>query len=278
MKLYFKKFWGLYLIIIIMLVIYLVGYSMEKMTGDTSERTNTECLTDERVFDYADKLTDEEEDALRELIAQREAQIGCDIVIVTLNEPVGTGMSDLMAYADDFYDNNKFGYNKPWGDGVLYVDNWYSYGDYNGDVWLSTSGKAEDRYSVSMIDALIDDACEVVNQSPYKAYTRVVNDVYKTMRGGNVSFRLQPLTILFVAALITAMYLILNLSAHKGKKTVDAYTYVAGGVPVANDSDDVFVTRHLTSRVLESGSGGGGGGGHHTSSGGHSHGGGGGHH
>ena len=47
---------------------------------------NTQRTTTERVFDYADKLTDEEEDTLREKIAKAEQKTKCDIVLVTLNE------------------------------------------------------------------------------------------------------------------------------------------------------------------------------------------------
>lgn len=279
MKQYLKRFWILYAVLLVMLFAYLVGYFVNKKTENTHTRTNTECLTDERVFDYADKLTDEEAASLRELIAEREAQIGCDIVLLIMDEPVGSDMYDLRDYADDFYDDHKFGYDEPWGDGVIYVDNWYSYGDYNGDVWFGTSGRAEDRYSSSMIDDLIDHACAVVNNDPYKAYCRVVNDVYADMSGHGSKIQLQPFVILIFAVIVTFFYLSANLAAHKGKKTTTAHTYVAGGVPVLNDSDDVFVTKHLTSRRIESSSGsGGGGGGHHVSGGGHSHGGGGGHH
>ena len=42
----------------------------------------------ERVFDYADMLTDEEEQNLREYIAECEEKIQADIVIVTISESV----------------------------------------------------------------------------------------------------------------------------------------------------------------------------------------------
>ena len=40
----------------------------------------------QRVFDSADVLSDKEEKKLEELIARREKQTGCDIVLVTLCE------------------------------------------------------------------------------------------------------------------------------------------------------------------------------------------------
>lgn len=272
MKEYFKKFWVLYAIIAVLCVVYLIAAGMNGLTA--TERTNTECLTEERVFDYADLLTDQEEDSLRKLIAKREKQTGCDIVLVVTKEKLEEGYS-IMEYADDFYDQNQFGYDEPVGDGVLLVDNWYNDSTYNGEIWFSTCGKAEYAYSDYMIDDLLDYVCQVVNENPYKAYERYVNQVYRDMSGSGFGFEIKAGTIFFIALFVTAVYLFICLSGHKGKKTTTAYTYVENGVPRMNHSDDIFITKRVTSRKIESSSGSRGGGGHHRSSGGHSHGGGG---
>ena len=34
-----------------------------------------------------------------------------------------------MVYADNFYDEHQFGYDRPYGDGVLMLDNWYREAD-----------------------------------------------------------------------------------------------------------------------------------------------------
>lgn len=57
------------------------------VNASRTERTNTECLTDERVFDQADVLSGEEEEELRSLIADREQMTGLDIVLLTVREP-----------------------------------------------------------------------------------------------------------------------------------------------------------------------------------------------
>ncbi len=276
MKQYFKRFWFWYVIIAVMLVIYLVARFAGGNAGQEYTRINTECLTQERVFDYANKLSDSEEDALRELIAKREKQVGCDIVLVTLNDPELNSDPKMMKYADYFCIDNKFGYNRAVGDAVIYVDNWY-----NGYVWMSTSGKVEARYSSAMIDSLIKHACDVVNSNPYKGYERYVNRIYRDMSANSVfgSFRINTPVIFIVALIITVIYLIVGLSGHKGKKTTTATTYVAGGRPYLRNSDDIFINKHVTKHKIESssGGGGGGGGGHH-STGGHSFGGGGGRH
>jgi len=267
MREYIRHFRFLFIAVLVLGIAAGVTTAVKSSDAKTYTRTNTECLTKERVFDMADKLTASEEEALRELIALRESQIGCDIVLVTIDEYVPS----MMNYADDFYDNNKFGYNAPWGDGAVYVDNWSS-----GEVWFSTCGRVESAYSDSMIDYLINHVTQITNENPYESYVRYVNTLYEDMNGGVLPFRVNFSAILIFSVVVAAVYMIVNLIHNKGKKTTVANTYVAGGRPNIKRQQDIFVTKHVTRRRIESSSGGGGG--HHMSSGGHSHGGGGGSH
>lgn len=273
MKKYLKHFMVFFIVIAVLLVVFVALKIVDGKTSVSYERTNSTCLTDERVFDYADKLTEIEEEALRDLIAEKEKQCGSDIVLVTLDDATVDSDNAMMNYADDFYDNAQFGYNAAWGDGAIYVDNWA-----NGYVWFSTSGRVEDRYSSAMIDSLITSVCDSVNSDPYGAYTKYVNSVSNTM-SGKIGAQIPVSMIFFVALLVSGVYLIVGLVGNKGKKTTNEKTYVVGGAPNFKDNRDIFVTKHTTSRHIETSSGGsGGGGGHHMSSGGHSHGGGGGRH
>ncbi len=275
MKEYFKRFWPWYAIVGVLIAVYVV-LSMKAGTGTEYQRTNTECLTEERVFDEADKLSEKEETKLRALIAEREKQTGLDIVLITLNEPGLDSDAKMREYAQTFCREYKFGYNEPVGDAVIYVDNWY-----NGYVWMTTSGKAHARMTDAMIDNVIDRACAVVNSNPYKGYERYVNQVHAQMTSklglGNL---ITPMAIFLTALIVTVIYLIVNLSGRKGKKTTNAETYIARDAqPMLHNTQDVFVTKHTTRRRIESSSGGGGGGGTRSfSSGGHSFGGGGGRH
>ena len=280
---------------ILAVVTVMVAVAGSSKTTAVSGSGNTERTTTERVFDYADKLTGAEEDALRSLIAEVEKETQCDIVLVTLNEslveyaaqyeaqigPVPTSRC-VMVYADNFYDEHKFGYNAPYGDGVLLLDNWYREADgwvYN---WLTTTGRAEDRYSTSMIDNVIDDVNSCVEDNPYAAYVSYVENVRRDMTGGSMSNSslgriLQPHYILIAALVIAVIFLLINWSSKKGKRTTTDRTYVVGGNPTFRRREDRFLYKNVTKRKIEKSSGsGGGGGGHHRSSGGHSHGGGGG--
>lgn len=270
---FLKQFKWMFLVLIITFAVWIfVAVIPKDDTGEGSyTRTNDQCDTTERVFDYADKLTDAEEESLRELIAKRESQIGCDIVLVIIDEPL---TKSLMDYADDFYDNHMYGYDEPWGDGVVYVDNWY-----DGNVWFSTCGKAEYNYSTSMIDALIDDVTSITNEDPYGAYTSYVNDVYYQMSGKGISsFYLSMPAVLLITLIVTIIYTVTGVAGTKAKRTTTNTTYVPAGHPDMGICNDIFISKHTTHRRIESSSGGGGGGGHHRSSGGHSHGGGGGRH
>ena len=87
---YFRYFKWLYIILAAAALLTAVLHAGHWVLAKTMnyQRTNTECVTDERVFDNAGVLSDKEEEKLRRLIAKREKQTGCDIVLVTLNEPL----------------------------------------------------------------------------------------------------------------------------------------------------------------------------------------------
>lgn len=248
------------------------------------QRSNTGCATTERVFDGADVLTNKEEDKLRRLIAKREKQTGCDIVLVTLKEPLeeyaraiepGVRSSEYVrVYAEQYWENNGFGYDKPDGDGVILVDNWSREDDGKIHTWFCTTGRAYDAYYTEDIDHLLDNVYQYVERDPYRAYKAYVNTFYHDMMGFRVFHFSVPGFIPWLAGMVTALiFIFCNWRSKEGKKTTTANTYVAGGKPVFRVSQDRFLRKSVISRKIESSSGGSGGGG-----GGRSHGGGGGHH
>ncbi len=294
MKDYLKHMRVPMIILGVLCVIAIIVNIFNKKTDESYVRGNSVCPT-QRVFDYADVLTDDEEQKLEELIAKREDQIGCDIVLVIMNEPlkeyaesyadqIGYVSEDqyVMVYADNFYDENEFGYNKPHGDGCVFVDNWNRTDSVYGYAyaWFSTSGRVEDSYSTSAINELIDDVTSQVNDDPYEAYKTYVESVYRHMSGkSGLEDGISFFSAFIAAVITTVVYLCIHLKKNKGQKTTVSTTYVNGGRPIMNRQQDILVNTHVTRRHIDrSSSGGGGGGGHHTSSGGYSHGGGGGHH
>ena len=67
----------------------------------------------EKVYDFADLLTDVQEDELYKSILDFQKKSGYDVAIVTTND---IGNKDMIHYADDFYHYNDFG-----NEGLIFV-------------------------------------------------------------------------------------------------------------------------------------------------------------
>lgn len=286
------RFWFIAVgILVAISAVILVQNAIESKQG----RTNQEAPA-ERVYDYADILTAEEEDKLRGYIAEKEQRFKIDIVLVTTKQPMegATAMEEygyrstnweqnMMDVADDFWDKNRYGYNKGFeGDGALLLSNWY---EGQAGEHLSTSGSVEYAFSVSDIDYLLNRVGYYIEENPYKAYVAYVDalcDEVGTESGLSTYDLPMILMISMVLPTIVALiYMFVNLHQKKAKNTTTPNTYVAGGRPIVRNQSDRFLRKHVTQRRIEtsSSSGGGsrssgGGGGHHRSSSGASHGGG----
>ncbi len=292
----FFKVWFLVVGIVSVLAIVMLFFRLGNKE-EFVEREN-DASPSERVYDEADVLSEEEEDKLRELIEEAEAKIQCDIIVVTINQPV-EGLSkqvqeeygyrhndwdnNMQDLADDFYDNNQFGYDEAGsdGDGVLFLDNWYP--DQEGS-WVSGSGRAAEVISgreleiIKAFEAKLDD-------SEYKAYRAYVNKVVEMLSnsekglvvyGGGSAY---IWAVILFPVLIAGIFIMVNLKSKEGTVTTSITTYVADGKPRMNDKRDDFLRKNVTSRVIQTNSSSGGsrsgGGGMHRSSGGYSHSGGG---
>lgn len=287
MREYFRYFKWLYIVLAVVALLTVVLHAGHWTIAKTMnyQRTNTECATDERVFDKADVLSDKEEEKLRKLIAKREKQTGCDIVLVTLNEPleeyaraIEPGVISeeyVRVYAEQSWEKMGFGFDVPDGDGVMLVDNWSREDDGRIHTWLCTTGRARDAYYVEDIDHLLDNVYRYVEDDPYRAYKTYVNDFYHDMMGWNVSHLSVPGFVPWLIGIIASViFAAVNWRSKEGKKTTTATTYVEGRKPVFRTSHDRFLRKTVTRRKIQTSSSGGSGGGSHGGGGGH-HGGGG---
>lgn len=288
MKEYFRYFKWLYIILVVLILLLgLISGGHRAIAGTVNyQRANTECTTTERVFDYGDVLTDKEEDKLRELIDKREKQTGCDIVLITLHESLKEYAREIephvsynefvRVYAEEFYEDHNFGYNKPNGDGVLLVDNWYREDDGKIYTWFCTTGKVQDAYSDAAIDHILDNVYRYVESNPYRAYKTYINDFYHDMIGFHVLNLYVPAGIPWIAGIIAAViFALCNWRAKRGAKTTTATTYVEGMEPQFRVREDRFIRKSVVQHKIQSSSGGSHGGGRSGGGGGRSHGGGG---
>ena len=288
MREYFRYFKWLYIALgaTALLLLFLTAGHFMIARAFYQERTNQSCLTEERVFDYGDVLTDQEEDKLRSLIARREAQTGCDIVLVTLQgslkeyareiEPGVDYAEFVRVYAEQFYEENHFGYDQSNGDGILLVDNWYREDDGHIYTWLCTTGKVKEKYSDAAVDHILDNVYRYVERNPYRAYRTYINDFYHDMLGIQVFHLYVPDSVPWIIGLTAAvLFAICNRRSKRGARTTTAVTYVAGARPQFRVKEDRFLRKSVVTRKIETssshggGRSGGGGGGSHGG-GGHS--------
>lgn len=277
--------------LLIFAVLTIVGIVCKIITEKRPEiefvRGNTQALTEERVFDVGDKLTPEEENRLREKIRIAEDLCGTDIILVTLDqslEEYARSYEDVigyvepyqytMVYADNFYDDGKFGYDKPHGDGLILVDNWYREADGGVYTWVSTSGKAMEQLSTDDIEYMLDMCLEYVEDDPAYAYEYFVDLVVDYLDPNqNLGEDLGIFSVL-VGLIAGFIFFVANRGGKKGKNTVETRTYVKNGRANVREQQDIFITKTVQRRKIETQTSSGGGGGH-ISAGGHSHGGGG---
>ena len=101
------KIWRRILIGIVILaaIIGIVAKLLEpEEYTNTKPRQNTECTITQRVLDEAGKMTDKQKKDLEALIAEKEQLIGCDIVILTVNEPGLDSYDEIRDYAQAYYE------------------------------------------------------------------------------------------------------------------------------------------------------------------------------
>ena len=114
---------------------------------------------DQRVFDDADLLTDIEEQTVQAEIEMTIDKLSMDIIVVTTDDFHGKSAQD---YADDYYDENGFGYGDSYGPGVLFLIDMY-----NREIYLSTAGQAIIAFSDWEIDQILDEIYYWVSNGRY---------------------------------------------------------------------------------------------------------------
>lgn len=277
MKQYFSYFKFIFIIFGVLAVVTIGATLVNSATGKYT-RTNDEAPS-RRVYDNADVLSDSEEEKLEELIAKRENQIGCDIVLVTINESLydlygitedtdSNWEKSITQYAEDFYIDNDFGFDRPGenGDGALLLHNWHPI---EKGLHLTHGGKVWDHYDDYMISEVLDAIYYRAKSDPYNAYKYYIENMYKEMSGNGNNIELNPLLLLVITVVVAGIFISTHLKVKEGQKTTASTTYVENGSVKFNVKRDELVNKYVTSRVIpQSTSGGGGGGGGRRSSGG----------
>lgn len=234
----------------------------------------------EKIYDFAELLTEEEEKQLYDKVKEFIANTNLDLAIVTINTNV---KDSTQEYADDFYDYNDFSI-----DGLAFVIDMQ-----NRIFYISTAGKAMlyyDDYRIEYILSALDqemynheyfNACNTLISQLTEYYNHGFSDnADKYVVIGTQIYRKTPYLLLSIIAVVSATIgtLILALRNKKIKLATNSNDYFDNkSFEITKDTKE-FISSN-TSRVYippaDSDGGGSSGGGFHSGSSGSSHGGGG---
>jgi len=249
-----------------------------------------------RVVDEADLLTQSEEVALAEMIARIRDEYSFDAVIVTANS---LGGKSPMAYADDYYDYNGYGYGAD-ADGILFLVSME-----DRDYWFSTSGYGITVFTDYGIRQMGDAVVSYLSQGDYyEAFAQYLDTaesyLLQAQSGNPVDVKDAPYPsgagtvvtdqrsalakalgdwlVWLIAGIAVAL---ISVGAMRAQLKSVMPRREAGEYMVPNSlklavSQDVFLYSTQTQTRIESSSGHSGGSSVHTGSSGRSHGGGGG--
>ena len=117
-----------------------------------------EEMTEQRVFDYAELLSDADEREMHLWVADMQENWGMDLAFLTTNDTEG---KSVQQYGADFYVEQNLGLGEKY-DGVIFV---LDMGNREGQI--ITSGKAIDIYTDYYIDVMWDDMVTFLSDGDY---------------------------------------------------------------------------------------------------------------
>lgn len=249
----------------------------------------------EKIYDFSDILTDEEEKILYEKIMNFIEKYNTDLVILTDNVPYVVDKTN-EDYAVDFYDYNDFGLDFERYSGIILFRNTYVKDRYY-DFYIF--GDAQLYFDQSRKDELLDGIYYNLSHDLYlKGFEQFINYCEKDYANGiprdlknyhvdemgYLIYDKPPYKIPFISlALFSSIFVFFSILVLMSKnkmvrKKLDTMNYYDRSTLNFTKKTDRFVREYVTSHTRETSSGGSGGGGYHSShgssGGGHSSGGG----
>lgn len=242
---------------------------------------------EEKIYDFANLLSEEEEESLYYDIIDFIYKQNLDMAVVTIND---NNKASPMAYADDFYDYNYFGKGSTFDGLLLLIDM------DNREVYISTTGQAMLIYDDSRIDKMLDYIAPKLTSKQYNLAVEnfiyyaneyankgvsSINSGYYIDSNGDIQEKesskiIEAIEVAFIYSLVpTAIFILVGIFMHKNvRKASKAGLYLDKNSVNITDRNDTFLRTNTTKVRIESSSSGGGSSSHHSSSG-RSHGGGG---
>lgn len=238
----------------------------------------------EKIYDFADILTEEEELLLRETANNFIQKSKMDVVILTINKQYYNDYENENIAAD-FYDYNDFGLDFEHYSGILLLRNAYSLDPYYD---MYTFGDAQIYYDYSRMNSILDYiGDDIGDRNYYNAFKSFINELdfyfetgispvyedYYIDSNGDLHKRFNPPIIpaLFVSSIVTLIIIVILVKRNKlVRKPTKADEYLDVNSVNYTEKTDTFKNAVTSSYTVSSSSGGSSGG--HSSGGSHSHG------
>lgn len=288
-----KKLLKISLILVISLVFYL-----EEVSASTNTKVRTPedylvadwvTITDsnldnilstpavdasEKIYDFADLFTIDEEEALYSEITNYINTYDMDLAIVTIDD---NNKGSQAVYADDFYDYNDFGISST-RDGLLFlIDMEYR------QIYISTTGYAIQMYNDYRIEQVLDAVYMYMTDTDYYEGTaNFINEISEYAEKGlpskldnEDSLGDSAFIAIICSLIITSITMFILIRKNKlVRKATTAREYLNKESVIINNLGDVFIgTNTVKHRIQHESSSGGSS--THSGSSGSSHGGGG---
>lgn len=256
-----KKFKVTMIIVYILIIISFIGIFFTGKTSNKVLRTKVQnrnnqglIVTDERIFDEADILTETEEYSLQKYMDKVSKEKQVDIVIVTTNDAEG---KQPREYAEDFYKSHDFGYEDSDGTGLLYLISLDKSVTGNRELWMTTAKDAKDYFSQSRIDSVLDNIYNTLTADEELNYYGSCNEFIKGIeKYMNVSesvpvFLTKWYSKLGIALVITMIIFFILIFNFGGKKTTTAETYLDVNSIKRNIKEDTYMYTRTTKTKIE---------------------------
>jgi uncharacterized membrane protein YgcG len=258
-----------------------------KITDSNKNNVLETALVDasDKIYDFADILTDEEEEKLKELADSFIEASNMDMVILTINTKY-TYDEYNENIAADFYDYNDFGIDFDNYSGILLLRNAYSSDPYYN---MYTFGNAQLYYTYSRMDNILDSIYDdVVDKNYFDAFSTFISkcrsfyfagipssyDGYYVDSKGYIHKKFEPpyFWAFTIALGIDAIIICILVSRNKlVRKPTKADEYLVVSSVNYTVKEDKYRNSVTTSHKIDTGSGGGSGGGGFSGGGGGSH-------
>ncbi len=225
---------------------------------------------EQHVYDQAGLFTEEQIQSMEQQLSQLSDRYNMGFAVVTTNNAYGMSAAD---YSRDFFDSNGVGYGSDLRGAMFLIDM------DNREEYFAASGAAYDLIGQGEIDGLLDEAypyltegdyygaaqvfvarvdsyyAEAVSSGAYDPVTgeadiRFTIDVGRALLMGGIGLAVGALVAFFICWRIVRRY--------KMQTVESAYPFREKSRVHLTQSEDVFLNRAVTSRVIQSSSSGGG--------------------